>query len=117
FLRNLQIPALATVLLVLSSVIVGAIWPALLEQFSVRPNANQKEAESISRNLAATKDAFAIGPDEVEFIDYPGRTQLEPSEVAADKGSIPNISLLDPSVLRSEERRVGKQTRPRRAMC
>jgi uncharacterized membrane protein (UPF0182 family) len=99
FLRNLQIPALATVLLVLSSVIVGAIWPALLEQFSVRPNANQKEAESISRNLAATKDAFAIGPDEVEFIDYPGRTQLEPSEVAADKGSIPNIRLLDPSVL------------------
>src|SRR5690606_8864124 len=85
--------------LVLSSVIVGAIWPALLEQFSVRPHANQKKAESISRNLTATKDAFAIGSADVESIDYPVSTQLAPCEVAADKVSSPNIRLLDPSVL------------------
>ncbi|GAA0538467.1 UPF0182 protein [Saccharopolyspora subtropica] len=99
FLRNLQIPALATVLLVLSSVVVGAVWPALLEQFSVRPNANQREAQSIERNLAATKAAFGIGDNRVQVIDYPGRTQLQPSEVAADQGTIPNIRLLDPNVL------------------
>src|SRR5690606_37748019 len=96
---NLQIPALAAVLLVLSSVVVGAVWPALLEQFSVRPNANQREAQSIERNLAATKHAFGIGPDKVEITDYPGRTQLQPREVAEDEGTIPNIRLLDPSVL------------------
>lgn len=99
FLKNLQIPALATVLLVLSSVVVGAVWPALMEQFSVRPNANQREAQSIERNLAATKAAFNIGEPNVEFVDYPGRTQLQPSDVAADKGTIPNIRLLDPNVL------------------
>ncbi|MCI2417794.1 UPF0182 family protein [Saccharopolyspora sp. K220] len=99
FLKNLQIPALATVLLVLSSVVVGAVWPALLEQFSVRPNANQREAQSIERNLAATKSAFNIGGQNVQFIDYAGRTQLQPNEVAADQGTIPNIRLLDPNVL------------------
>ncbi|RRO15808.1 UPF0182 family protein [Saccharopolyspora rhizosphaerae] len=99
FLKNLQIPALATVLLLLSSVVVGAVWPALLEQFSVRPNANQREALSIERNLAATKAAFGIGDDKVKFVDYPGRTQLQPSEVADDKGTIPNIRLLDPNIL------------------
>ncbi|RKT83236.1 hypothetical protein SAMN05421805_105282 [Saccharopolyspora antimicrobica] len=99
FLKNVQIPALAAVLLVLSSVVVGAVWPALLEQFSVRPNANQREAQSIERNLQATKAAFGIGPDKVEITDYPGRTQLQPHEVAEDKGTIPNIRLLDPNVL------------------
>ncbi|QGK68946.1 membrane protein [Allosaccharopolyspora coralli] len=99
FLRNLQIPALATVLLVLSSVLIGAVWPALLEQFSVRPNANQREAESIERNIAATRDAFDIGKDKVNVQDYPGTTELGPSEVAADQGTIPNIRLLDPNVL------------------
>lgn len=99
FLRNLQIPAVATVLLVLSSVVLGAVWPALMEQFSVRPNANQREAQSIERNLAATKSAFNVGDDNVNFQDYPGRTNLEPQEVAQDQGTIPNIRLLDPAVL------------------
>lgn len=99
FLRNLQIPALAAVLLLLSSVVVGALWPALLEQFSVRPNANQREEEPIERNLAATKQAFNIGPDKVDIKDYPGRTALAPHEVADDQGTIPNIRLLDPNVL------------------
>ncbi len=99
FLQNLQIPALATVLLVLSSVVLGAIWPALLEQFSVRPNANQREAQSIERNLAATKDAYRVDDEHVNFQPYPGRTELEPQEVAQDQGTIPNIRLLDPAVL------------------
>ncbi|MBE9376626.1 UPF0182 family protein [Saccharopolyspora sp. HNM0983] len=99
FMNNVYIPALATVLLVLSSVVVGAAFPALMEQFSVRPNANQREAASIERNLEATKDAFAIGEDKVDFVPYPGRTNLQPNEVAADQGTIPNIRLLDPNVL------------------
>src|SRR5439155_8877648 len=60
FLRNIQLPAIALVLLILSGVLVGAAWPTVLEQFSVKPNANQKEALSISRNMAATKDAFGL---------------------------------------------------------
>ncbi|MCW0191398.1 MAG: UPF0182 family protein, partial [Rhodococcus sp.] len=43
FLRDIRIPAMAAALLVLSSILVGGIWPALVEQFSVRPNAADRE--------------------------------------------------------------------------
>jgi uncharacterized protein len=99
FLRNLQIPALATVLLVLCSVLVGAVWPALLEQFSVRPNQNEKEALSITRNIAATQQAFGITKDKVTIQSYPGNTNPTPRDVAGDTGTVPNIRLLDPSLL------------------
>ncbi len=59
FLRNLQLPAIALVLLVLSSILIGAAWPAILQQFSVSGNANQKEAQYIQRNHA-TMQAYGL---------------------------------------------------------
>lgn len=43
-LRDLRIPAIGLVLLLLSSLIVGAGWPLIVEQISVKPNAAQKRA-------------------------------------------------------------------------
>ncbi|HEX7430543.1 MAG TPA: UPF0182 family protein, partial [Mycobacterium sp.] len=48
-LRDLRIPAIGVVLLLLLSMIVGAGWPLIVEQISVKPNAAQKESEYISR--------------------------------------------------------------------
>lgn len=109
FLRNLQIPALATVLLVLSSVLIGSVWPMLLEQFSVKPNANVKEAVSIQRNIAATKQAFGITNDKIQTVNYPGDTNLTASQVANDQGTIPNVRLLDPNVLSSTFTQLAQQ--------
>jgi uncharacterized protein len=97
FVRNLQLPAIAIVLLILSSILVGWAWPAVLEQFSVRPNAAEKEAPSIDRNIEATRDAFGL--KNVEYQDYEGSASAKVSEVRNDKGTIPNIRLLDPSIL------------------
>jgi uncharacterized membrane protein (UPF0182 family) len=99
FVRNLQLPAIAIVLLILSSILVGWAWPAVLEQFSVKPNAAEKEAGPIARNIAATKNAFGLTDDKVESQDYAGVTKAEPSQIREDKGTIPNIRLLDPSIL------------------
>jgi len=98
-LRNLQLPAIATALLLLSSILVGAVWPMLLEQFSVRPNANEREAASIERNIAATKQAYGITDEQVEYIPYSGRSDISPAAVRADTATIPNVRLLDPSIL------------------
>jgi uncharacterized membrane protein (UPF0182 family) len=97
FLRNLQLPAIALVLLILSGIIIGAAWPAVLERFSVSPNAIEKEAESIQRNMNATRQAFDL--TDVEYTEYAGRPEAEPAEVRADDGTVPNIRLLDPNVL------------------
>ena len=60
FTRDLRIPAMAVALLVLSSVLVGAVWPMIVEQFSVKPNAADKESTYIERNIAATRQAYGI---------------------------------------------------------
>ncbi|WP_028661992.1 UPF0182 family protein [Saccharomonospora saliphila] len=111
FLRNIQLPGIALVLLLLSGLILGVAWPAVLEQFSVRPNANEKEAASIENNMEATKYAFNLGEETVDVReDYTGNSNASPEEVRADQGTIPNIRLLDPNVLSPTfTQRVGRE--------
>lgn len=45
-MRDLRIPAIGLVLLLLSSLIVGAGWPLIVEQISVKPNAAQRKANT-----------------------------------------------------------------------
>ncbi|RTL67952.1 MAG: UPF0182 family protein [Pseudonocardiaceae bacterium] len=99
FRRNLQLPAIALVLLVLSSVLVGAAWPAILQQFVVGPNANEREAPSISRNIEATRQAFGLTDDKVTVEPYSGTSTATPAAVRSDTSTIPNIRLLDPAKL------------------
>jgi uncharacterized membrane protein (UPF0182 family) len=99
FRRNLQLPAIATVLLVLSSVLVGAAWPQVLQQFVVAPNANERESVPIERNIAATKQAFGLTDDKVTEVPFSGTSQVSPAEVRNDTATVPNIRLLDPAKL------------------
>ncbi|MDQ2587257.1 UPF0182 family protein [Saccharothrix yanglingensis] len=98
-LRNLQLPAIATVLLVLSSILVGAAWPAVLEQFSVRPNAIEKEAESIDRSITSTRQAYGLTEDRVETKPYDGKQNVSLDELKADQATLGNVRLLDPAVV------------------
>ena len=99
FRQNLQIPAVAVVMLLISSILVGTAFPLVLQQFVVAPNANEREAPSIERNIAATRDAFGIGPDKVDIRPYEGKSEATPAQVRADTDTIPNIRLLDPGKL------------------
>lgn len=99
FSSNLQLPAIATVLLVISSILIGAVWPAILQQFVVAPNAAAREAVSIERNIAATREAYGITDDVVTEVDYSGESEATPAEVRAETATIPNIRILDPNQL------------------
>ncbi|CAA0098683.1 Uncharacterised protein [Mycolicibacterium vanbaalenii] len=99
FLRDMRIPAMATALLVLSSVLVGGVWPMLMEQFSVRPNAADVERPYIQRNIDATRQAFRLDTDAVEYRAYPGIGTKPPQEVPADRTTIAQARLLDPNIL------------------
>lgn len=108
FLRNLQLPAIALVLLILSGVLIGVAWPAILDQFSVKPNANDKEATSIQRNMDATRSAFGL--QNVKYENYPGKNTATSDAVKADTGTVSNIRLLDPNVLSDTfTQRVGRE--------
>ncbi len=98
-LRDLRVPAMAAALLVLSSVLVGAVWPLMVEQFSVRPNAAEKESEYIERNIAATRKAYGITDDKIDYVAYSGESSKNPSSVPVDHATIANARLLDPNIL------------------
>ncbi len=98
-LRDLRIPAIGVVLLLLSSVVVGWGWPLVVEQISVRPNAAQKESEYISRSIAATRQAYGLTDDIVTYRDYSGNAQATAQQVASDRATTSNIRLLDPTIV------------------
>ncbi|WP_327109734.1 UPF0182 family protein [Nocardia sp. NBC_01730] len=98
-LRDLRVPAMAAALLVLSSILVGAVWPLVVEQFSVRPNAADKESEYIERNIAATRQAFGITDDKIDYKDFKGESNKNPLTVPVDAATIGNARLLDPNIL------------------
>src|SRR6478609_4374564 len=98
-LRDLRIPAIGVALLLLSSLIVGAGWPLVVEQISVKPNAAQKESDYISRSITATRQAYGLTPDIVTYRDYSGNAQTNAQQVAADRATTSNIRLLDPTIV------------------
>ena len=98
-LRDLRIPAIGVVLLLLSSLIVGAGWPLVVEQISVKPNAAQKESEYISRSITATRQAYGLTDDVVTYRDYSGNAQATAQQVAADRATTSNVRLLDPMIV------------------
>ncbi|BBU23833.1 UPF0182 family protein [Mycobacterium xenopi] len=98
-LRDLRIPAIGLGLLLLSSLIVGAGWPLIVEQISVKPNAAQKESEYISRSISATRHAYGLTDDVVSYRNYSGDSQATAQQVAADRATTSNIRLLDPTIV------------------
>ena len=99
FLRDLRIPAIGVVLLMVSSLIIGSGWPLIVEQFSVKPNAAQKEAEFISRSITATRQAYGLTDDVVTYRDYSGIAPTNAAQVAADRATTSNIRVLDPTII------------------
>src|ERR1700712_3681928 len=99
-LRDLRIPAIGVVLLLLSSLIVGSAWPLVVEQISVKPNAAQKERDYIERSIEATRQAYGLVTDkQVTYRNYPGDAPTPAAQVDADPATIPNIRLLDPTIV------------------
>jgi len=98
FRQSWAIPIIGLGLMILTSVVVGTIYPIIVQQFQVRPSELVKESPYIQRNIDATRDAYAIVDAEIK--DYPG-TVDPPSKavLAASQGTLSNIRLLDPAVV------------------
>ena len=98
--RNWRLPAIAFGLMAASAVVIGGVYPLLVQQFSVRPSEADKEAPYIARNIAETRLAYGLVPTkDVSQSPYTGVAQGDPKAVRADKSTLPNIRLLDPTAV------------------
>jgi len=102
--RNFLLPAAALVLLLLSSLVIGVAYPAIVQQFVVKPSANEKEAPYIERAITATRAAYGLS--DITYVDYAQEstgdavdTNAALAELRNDTQTIPNARLLDPNVL------------------
>ncbi|MGW3345252.1 UPF0182 family membrane protein [Nonomuraea rubra] len=93
-----MLPGVSFGLLVLSAILIGGVYPALVEQFQVKPNQQGKEAAYIQRNIQATREAYNIDKTEVETYN----AQADPARVQANGDtSVSGVRLLDPFLLGS----------------
>ncbi|MFN7150883.1 MAG: UPF0182 family protein, partial [Microthrixaceae bacterium] len=95
--RSWQLPSVGLALLVLSAILIGMIWPGLVQQLQVNPTEADKEAPYIEKNIEATRAAYQLEDSEVE--PYPADPTLPPQELAQAAIDSPGIRLLDPAVL------------------
>ena len=95
--RRVLPPAMALILLCVSAVVIGGAVPALAEQFTIKPNAIDREAPYIKRSINATRAAYAI--DDVQREDYSPNTTATATAIAQESGTVKNARILDPNVL------------------
>ena len=107
--RSWLLPTAGTALLVISSVLIAGIYPAAIQQFTVKPSESSKEAPFIQRNIDSTRAAYGI--DGVVMQDYNATLTTNAGQLADDAATIANIRLMDPNVLAATFRQL-QQIKP-----
>ncbi|MDX2030631.1 MAG: UPF0182 family protein [Blastocatellia bacterium] len=83
----------AGLVLYLVTFAAGAVYPSVIQRFSVAPNELAKESPYIAHNIAATRKAFGL--DQVEERELSGDTALTAKDIQENQPTINNIRLWD----------------------
>ncbi len=95
--RTWQLPGVGLALLALSSILLGMIWPAIVQQFQVKPSEADREDSYIATNIDATRAAYDL--TDVETEEYTSSTVQEEqyNQVLSQLSTVP---LIDPRLVR-----------------
>lgn len=96
-LRRWLVPVVSLVLMLVSGLVVGMIYPAAVQAVSVNPDEPDTERPYIKDHLAATKAAYGL--DKVEIENYEAITDTSPGQLRADAEALPGIRLIDPALI------------------
>jgi uncharacterized membrane protein (UPF0182 family) len=78
---------------IVAAIIVGGIFPALVQRFQVQPSELARERPYIEYNIEFTREAFALG--RIEEQSYPAEKAPTRQDVAQNEVTINNIRLWD----------------------
>ncbi|HET6672317.1 MAG TPA: UPF0182 family protein [Agromyces sp.] len=92
-----RLPLVGTALLIVSSLLIGSLYPWVIQRFQVDPSARTLEAPYIERNIDLTRDAYGVA--DIEAIPFNAETDAEPGALREDATTTANIRLMDPLVI------------------
>lgn len=96
--RTWQLPVIGFGLMVLSAILIGGLYPAIVQKFQVQPNEQAKEAPFIQKNIKATREAYDI--DNAQVTDYAGQsTEDDGTKLRASADSAASYRVMDPNVV------------------
>ncbi len=101
FRQGWTLPVLAVGVWAFVALVIGVIYPAVLQALKVNPAQSKLEHTYIARNIKATR--YAYGLDDVKVSRDPDNTTVPSSTVDADLTTLDNIRLWDPSATISLE--------------
>ncbi len=97
FLRRWTLAITGLVLMMVSGLILGLIYPLVVQSFQVKPNEPDLERPYIQAHIDATRQAYGI--DKTEVTPYDAVTQVRPGQLKEDAEALPGIRLIDPAVV------------------
>lgn len=96
--RTWQLPVIGFGLMVLSAILIGGLYPAIVQKFQVQPNEQAKEAPYVTKNLKATREAYGI--DDTQVTEYDGKsTTTDKTKLRDDVDATASIRVVDPNVV------------------
>ncbi|MEY3677461.1 MAG: hypothetical protein RL351_688 [Actinomycetota bacterium] len=97
FIGRWRISVMGTALMVISSIVLGGLYPWIVQTFQVVPNERTLEAEYIKRNIEATRAAYGL--DAVESAEYEATTNAAAGALRKDAETTANIRIIDPALV------------------
>jgi len=96
--RGWVLPTLAVGLWAFVALVIGNIYPAVIQSLRVEPAESEKEALYIGRNIEATRSAFGLDSiTQVQLTDFDN--EVTAADLRAHGGTVRNIRTLDPLVV------------------
>ena len=94
--RGWRLPVYALGTWVAASILVGTLYPAIVQQFVVSPNEIALEKPYIARNLESTRQA--LGLDAVVTKQFDAAQSLSATDVAKGTGTLDEARIWDPKI-------------------
>ena len=97
FIARWRIAIISTALMVASSLVLGGLYPWIVQTFMVVPNERTLEAPYLQHNIEATRVAFGL--DNVNVVDYDAKVVAEPGALRNDAKTTASIRIIDPALV------------------
>ena len=95
FRKGIVLPAVALGLWLTIGLVVGTIYPTVIQRFVVTPSRNTKEKVYAKQNIEATKAAYGL--DDIESVDVDFKQTISPEKADTIKKALANVTLFDES--------------------